>query len=366
MAKRTVLPSTLGNTDAHYRRMGIHRDHIEPSEDGMRTDSSRGTYEWWYFDAHLDGGSKIVITFRNKNIADIDTPLAPGIDFNFVGPGIQPIDVHVPFQADQFSAAKDSCNVSIGANTFKGDLHTYQIHVELAGVTADISLTSTVPAWRPRTGCLFFGEREEHYFAWMPAVPQGNVVATIVQNGGAPQRYTGIGYHDHNWGNVSMLKLMHNWYWARGKLGDYSLIASYITAEARYGYQTFPVFMLAKGDCLIGDDAGKVRFSIDDVHTDPDTGKPVANQILYEYVDGPERYVLTFIRQSDILHLKFLDEIHGIKHVLARLIGFNGAYLRFTGDLKLDHYQDNQLVETLHDEAIWELMYFGRVPKTGT
>jgi predicted secreted hydrolase len=28
----------------------------EKWEDGIRTSGEKGTYEWWYFDAHLDDG----------------------------------------------------------------------------------------------------------------------------------------------------------------------------------------------------------------------------------------------------------------------------------------------------------------------
>jgi len=41
----------------------------------------------------------------------------------------------------------------------------------------------------------------------------------------------------------------------------------------------------------------------------------------------------------------------------------DGAYLRFTGGLKLEHYHADQLVESEQDEALWELMYFGHVPR---
>ena len=43
----------------------------------------------------------------------------------------------------------------------------------------DVSLTGITPAWRPETGCLFFGEREEYYFAWLPSVPQGDAQVTM-------------------------------------------------------------------------------------------------------------------------------------------------------------------------------------------
>ena len=243
------------------------------------------------------------------------------------------------------------------SNTFKGDLHTYSIHVDIEGMVVDVSLTGTTPAWRPETGCLFFGEREEYYFAWLPSVPQGNAQVSIAVDGGEAGHYTGIGYHDHNWGNISMLKLMHDWYWARGKIANYSLIASYITAGQRYGSKTFPVFMLAKDGRVIADDGGKVRFSTRNVAVEPDTGKPVAAQVIYEYTDG------TFTRVKDILHYKFIEELCGIKAILARLVRVDGAYLRFTGVLKLEHYQADALVETQHDEALWELMYFGHVPR---
>src|SRR5204863_4193939 len=96
---------------------------------------------------------------------------------------------------------------------------------------------------------------------------------------------------------------------------------------------------------------------------DPDTRKPVANTVIFEYDDEPDRYVLTFTRKKDIFRMKFVDQIHGLKNLLARLIRFDAAYLRFTGDLRLDHYRGDQLIESLSDDAIWELMYFGRVPQ---
>jgi hypothetical protein len=38
-------------------RLGLSTTSIAPWEDGARTDNSAGTYEWWYFDAHLDDGA---------------------------------------------------------------------------------------------------------------------------------------------------------------------------------------------------------------------------------------------------------------------------------------------------------------------
>lgn len=98
-------------------------------------------------------------------------------------------------------------------------------------------------------------------------MPQGQVDATLVLDG-ERQSLTGVGYHDHNWGNYSMIKLMNNWYWARAKIGEYTVIACYITAEKDYGYTTFPVFMLARDGRILADDATQVHFHMGDVYTD--------------------------------------------------------------------------------------------------
>jgi hypothetical protein len=45
------------------------------------------------------------------------------------------------------------------------------------------------------------------------------------------------------------------------------------------------------------------------------------------------------------------------------MIGFDGMFLRFTGDLAIDHYESDKKIASERDEAIWELMYFGHVRK---
>jgi hypothetical protein len=54
-----------------------------------------------------------------------------------------------------------------------------------------------------------------------------------------------------------------------------------------------------------------------------------------------------------------VDTIKGVKRIAAKLAHFDGAYLRFTGDIEISRYRDSELAETHKDDAIWELMYFG-------
>jgi hypothetical protein len=355
----TTVPAHLGSTPADYARIGIEPRLIKSWEDGMRTGGSPGTYEWWYFDAHLDDGAKLVVVFLTKEFTDLNKSLSPMIRIDLTLPDGTPVRKLVELAADTFSASTETCEVRVGDNVFAGDLHTYTIRARAEELEVDITLTGQVPAWRPETGYWLFGEEDEHYFAWLPSVPRGRVEATY-RVGGDSRTATGVGYHDHNWGNASMLDLMHHWYWARGAAGPYAVIASYITAEKRYGDQALPVFMLARDGELIADDGDKVTFDEFGRYTDTETGKPVGNLTRYTYTDGEERYVVTFTRHSDLALEKFIDGLKGPKKAAAKLAGFDGAYLRFTGELRIEHYTGEQLVDSHTDDALWELMYFGK------
>jgi hypothetical protein len=358
-ASDTADPARLGNSPDDYARLGIEPAAIKPWEDGLRTDGGAGTYEWWYFDAHLDDGAKLVLVFLTKQFTDIGRPLTPALRIDLTLPDGTAVRKLVELDRNTFTASTDSCDVRIGQNVFVGDLHTYTIRAHVDEVDVDVTLTGQVPAWRPQTGVFLFGRQDEHYFAWLPSVPQGTVEATY----SVGERHSitkGVGYHDHNWGNAPMPKLMHHWYWARGAVGPYTVIASYITAEKAYGYAELPVFMLARDGKLVADDAAKVAFEELDHYTDSETGKPVANVTRYTYAEGDVRYVVTFTRHSDLAATRMLDDIKGPKKLAARLVGFDGAYLRFAGELRIEHYRGEQLVDSHTDDALWELMYFGK------
>jgi hypothetical protein len=76
---RRIRRRVIGSEDADYERFNLARDAVAPWEDGARTDNRRGTYEWWYFDAHLDDGSSLVVVFMNKDLTSPNDPLTPTI-----------------------------------------------------------------------------------------------------------------------------------------------------------------------------------------------------------------------------------------------------------------------------------------------
>jgi hypothetical protein len=348
----------LADRPADYRRLGIAPVEIAEFEDGQRIGTERGLCEWWYFDAHLDNGATIVVVFYTKPNVSPNGPLAPRVTINITRPDGRSFVKLLDTRPELFKASKSTCDVSIGTNCFVGDLHRYHITATIEEISIDIELTGNVPAWRPKSGHSYFGvEGREKLFAWLPAVPRGlaNVRYSI---GKEEYRGSGSGYHDHNWGDVPMQTLMHNWYWARASVGPYTVIASYITATAAYGYETQIAYMLAKDGKIIADDDAKVSFETDRVAIERKTGK--ADVTRYTFRDADTRYVVSFEREETILQAIFTDRIPLLKRIVARLIGFDGAYLRFTGKVTIEKFEGSASVERFDDRAIWELMYFGK------
>jgi len=190
-------------------------------------------------------------------------------------------------------------------------------------------------------------------------VPDG-LASVRYRIGNEEHRASGSGYHDHNWGDVPMQTLIHNWYWARASVGPYTIIASHITATAVYGYETQIVYMLAKDGKIIADDDAKVSFEMDRVAIDGKTGKQVADLTRYTYHDADTRHVVSFEREETILQAIFTDRMPLLKRIVARLIGFDGAYHRFTGKVTVEKFERGVRLERFDDHAIWELMYFGK------
>ena len=359
---KKILSAIHPDDDHHYGQFGLTRGHVEPWEDGMRTDGSRGTYEWWYFDSSYPDGTKLIIFFYSKSPIEVDGPVKPMSTMELTLPDGRKFEEQVNATIEESFYAKDQCNIKIGDCHMEGDLKHYNIVFRGKTMSASVSLTNTVPAWRSQCGPILFGDKEEYYFNWLPATPEGVAIADVTCEAGQ-FHLEGSGYHDHNWGNISMLKLMHHWYWGRAKIGDYKVISSWITAEKKYGYKEFDVFMLAKGGQILGDNANHtLKFLPTDEYIDSHTGKPVYNKVIYEYeTPAGEYYRITYDRRGDISRQNFIDLLPGIAKLAAKLIGFEGSYLRFEGSATIEKLENGAVVESVTEEsAVWELMYFGK------
>lgn len=341
----------IGTLPRHYERLGLTPGVIEEWEDGLRTDPADGTFEWWYFDAHLDDGSTITVEFHTKPpYMSPKAPLTPFVLFTLTQPDGTRIDRTHTGEPAQFAAEHGHCDVRIGPNTFRRAGDGYDIHVEIDDLTADFTLHAEVPPWRPETGHAFFGEQEEHYIAWLPMLTRGAVEATVTIDGDT-QRQVGAGYHDHNWGNIAPRKVLDHWYWGRARIGDYTVVTLNFVSHDKYDNTRLPALMIAKGDEIIASAVGpeRIAFTGSDVVEHAQTGVPVAKRLEYRVEHGDDMFRVMFEHRRDAYTLD---------------LGTAGAYLRFTGDVSIEHHRAGE-VTTVTDQSLWELLYFGDRPAAG-
>src|SRR5437588_10763430 len=104
-----TVPAHLARDAEEYTRLGIKKGEIALWEDGLRTDGGKGTYEWWYFDAHLNGGVKVVIVFYTKSLIDVDKSLAPFVWFTLDRADGTHFEKEAHPPAADFNAAREQC-----------------------------------------------------------------------------------------------------------------------------------------------------------------------------------------------------------------------------------------------------------------
>lgn len=352
----TAKKVRLAKMPEDYKRLNLSST-IELWEDGMRTDGGAGTFEWWYFDAILNGGGNLTVSYMTKTLSSTQMPLSPQISFEYNSGDGKKVSQMINFKAEEFSAAKEKTDVVIGKNTFKGNLKQYDIHFECENISADIKLENTIPSWRPGTGYLYFGN-DEYYYAWLVGTPEGKVSGTINIDGNIYQ-FSGTGYHDHNWGNYDLSHLQHHWYWGRGKIGDYMVINAYNYATEEYGYYNFPVFMLAGDNKILADNTDFLTFKEEEQVVDEVTGKPYHKRLIYDYDDGEQCYKFIYEVEDVIVQKKLADELPEEMKQAAIKAGIDSAYLRFSGKGTFIRYENGEIVEKTESPALWEEMYFG-------
>lgn len=352
----------LADRQEDYRKLGIDPSTILRREDGLRTGGKFGEYEWWYFDAKLEGGYSLVIIFYSQPVTAATFGYAPCVSFSLTGGGYELLEeVSAPMKDCHFS--RDRCDIRIGKNTFKGDLKNYTIHFENEKINCDVSLKGLAESYRHKTGQIFFEEKK--YFAWLPSVPEGKVTAELTVEG-KKLSLTGSGYHDHNWGNTGMFWLMHHWYWGRAKVGEYQVISSYITAKEKYGYEHFPIFVIYKNGEKLGCEIDAITYEQKDAAFDPVTQKHYHKTLVYDYNDGKYHFRVSYSAE-DIIETFVVDQGYGSARAKAsklmiwfvKKMKLAPSYIRMVGTITLERFEGDKVVEKLSENGIWEQMYFG-------
>ena len=124
----------------------------------------------------------------------------------------------------------------------------------------------------------------------------------------------------------------------------------------------FSIKFPTKGSEILGDNSNHtLKSKPEDRYIDEETGKPVFGKVIYEYTtESGDEYRITYDRHGDINKTRFLDVLPRPLGTLAKLVGFDGGYLRFEGEATIEKIENGNVVEKVSDPAVWELMYFGK------
>lgn len=342
---------TVGMSDEWFRKEGMKRE-PELWEDGSRVDSKPGRYEWWYFDAHLDDGSTVVAAIYSKPYAYVNLPCTPQVKLIISDPSGKTYLNVDNFTEKDFHVSKDKCDVKVGRSWLSGDLKKYKIHFEVGGNTADLEFKRVVPTWRPGTGKCYFGDEYKDYIGWLVAVPYGRVSGTIKYNG-REHKVKGAGYHDHNYGNIGISKIINHWYWGRLTIADYNCIFFQFVSADKYDNEKLPLFMFAKGDEIIIQDGSKLKVVEENMIKHP-SGKSYPGNLSFIWEEGKNRVTIK-INNPQIIEARYLlAELPLYKRILARLL-FNPYYFRFTADIEFS-IDYKKIKDKISDKGIFESM----------
>jgi len=313
---------------ADFEKFGLKKDKKEIWEDGQRLvekDFKKGQYEWWYFDGHLDDGSIIVSAF----IIQIDekNQVIPQITFNFADKDNR-IEKTIFFKAGDYQGAKDHCDTKIRNNYFRGKgLDEFEMFLDPSlndGWGFNLKLKREVPSFRPGTG---YWDADGEYFAWFCVVPSGTIEGTITK-AGKEVKIKGNGYHDHNWGNVPMSKILSDWYWGRGDINGVTLVSANVRFKEEAGGKETPLIYLTKGENIILDaNNEELSFLSGHIVYHPETGKPYNSDAMYIFENGNDKACI---------RLNGKDAIVAYTSVEWENPGWETKYLRFAAEVSLD------------------------------
>ena len=323
-----ITKGNLSSRDEDFKRLKIIKDRPEVWEDGQRLDNKEfkhGQYEWWYFDGHLDDGSMIVPAFIIQ--IDENNRINPQVTFNYAD-NQNRIEKTILFKAGEFESTKDQCDVKISNNYFRGKgLDEYEIFLDPVhnkGWGFDLKIKRNVPSFRPGTG---YWEASGDYFAWFCAIPSGTIEGTITK-AGKIVKVKGNGYHDHNWGNVPMSKILSDWYWGRAEINGLTVVTANVRFKEETGGKETPLVYITKGEnVLLNANNEELSFLSGHKVQHPETGKTYNSDAMYIYEKGKEK---------TIIRLNGGDKIVAYTSVEWENPGWETKYLRFAAIANLD------------------------------
>jgi len=325
---------------------------FKPEFDALHIDmKKRGNTEWWYFDARLEGGYIVVGFFRAKHERTGKT----GVEITIYKPNGEKIQNVYDYNRSDLKVSREIADVKIGNNYIKVDYSNekfpaYEIFLDEGEFGLHLKYIAQVPGWMPGNGYTRFGKLGE--FGWVVPLPRARVEGIIkIHNKTISAK--GIGYHDHNWINFNLIKVVDYWHWGRIYSENFTIIYAHIKCNKKMDDYTVKVFMLAKNEDIILS-TGEYELIEENFQYNEKARNKYPQNLKFKLSEQNE-VNLNVNKIIDADHL--LSEFNPILRFLAKnILKLNPGYFRFNSNFEIKmthngmHYKEQG--NTLHEMVI--------------
>ncbi|MHA2424356.1 MAG: lipocalin-like domain-containing protein [Candidatus Thorarchaeota archaeon] len=322
-------------------------------DDALHIDvGKKNQFEWWYFDAHLEGGYTLVAFFY---AAYPNPGLDQGkiaVELTLLRPDGRKTQKVIKYKKPDFYASTEKPDVKIGNNYMTAEfpedgLPVYKIFLEDEELMFDLTYKAQVKGWKPGTGYSHFADMG--HFAWVVPFPRASVTGTV-RDGENTMEVSGVGYHDHNWLNFSFQSIIEYWMWGRVYSENFTVSYAYIQCNEKVDNHVVKVLMAAKGEDVFLS-SGEYEFLQEDFEFNAKAGHSYPNQISIQL---PNELDVTLTVDKLFEAENMLDNFGTLLRFVAKnIMRIKPGYFRVHSNFKMKIIHDGTTYEedgsTLHE-----------------
>ncbi|KAF4920337.1 Tyrosinase family protein asqI [Colletotrichum viniferum] len=201
----------------------------------MLTPAARASTDFWYFDVFYKATNQTpnIVFFNTGEFKLYPHPLALQVS----GAYANGTDFYYEAVADSgvtiTNGPKGITGDWKGVGTFDGcalDKPDVEYHISIDSsvmdINGNITFKSTAPAHYPcgLNGAIGANQNLLPGLYWANAVPDADTTVDLTIKDTAISFTDGVGYHDKNWGNQSIIDGPRYWDWGHGRVGPYTVV----------------------------------------------------------------------------------------------------------------------------------------------
>jgi len=330
---------------------------MKAKENALHIDvGAKNQFEWWYFDAHLEGGYTLVAFFY---AAYPNPGLDQGkiaVELTLLRPDGTKTQRVIKYKKTEFYASTEEPHVTIGNNTMKAtytndDLPIYEIFLEDEDLMFQLTYKAQVRGWQPGNGYSHFANLG--YFAWVVPLPRASVEGHV-RDGNTTMSVSGVGYHDHNWLDFPFQSIIEYWMWGRVYSENYSVAYAFIQCNEKVNRHVVKVLMGAHGSEVFLS-TGEYEFIQEDFEYSEAAGHSYPKHITIN-VPGELKVKLDVAKVFEQVNM--LDNFNPILAFLAKyILRMKPGYFRLNSYFTLEVTR-NQITKTETGSTLHEIVTF--------